>query len=105
MPAVAGMVSDIEAELPTGSVFYLVDQEEPAATVRHILEKTYIPVTVVLDTDGNIGATLYTQPRVGLPFSRSYVLDVDTSDFTPVVEDVFTSYDPAAILESINDAL
>jgi hypothetical protein len=94
------MVSDIQADLPTGAEFFLVNQEQPQATVRHILEKVYLPVTVLHDTDGNIGRTLYPQPRVGLPFSRSYVID-DTS----VVTGVFTTYDPEAINQTIDDSL
>ena len=103
MPAVASMVGDIESDLPTGATFFLVDQGEPAATIRHVLEKMYIPLTVYLDTDSSAG-TLYDQPGVGLPFGRSYVIDSD--DFgEPFVTDVFTTYDPAAVLEAISDAL
>lgn len=100
LPAVASMVMDVEDPLPTGATFFLVNQEEAQATVRHVMEKTYIPLTVVHDTDGTIGATLYTQPRVGLPFSRSFVVDADG-----MVTSVFTSYDPAAINDAIDDAL
>lgn len=94
------MVGDIEENLPTGSSFFVVAQGEPPGTVRHIIEKTYIPLTVFLDTDGNVGATFYPQPRVGLPFSRSYVVDADG-----YVTDVFASYRPLDVIDAIEDAL
>jgi hypothetical protein len=93
-------VGDIEADLPTGASVFLVAQGEPPGTVRHVLEKTYIPLPVFLDADANVGGTLYRQPRTGLPFGRSYVVDADG-----FVTDVFTSYRPLDILDSINDAL
>jgi hypothetical protein len=98
------MVGDIEADLPPGATFFVVDQEEPPATIRHVLEKVHIPLTVVLDTDGNIGATLYDQPRVVLPFGRSYVIDTTTT-FDPLVYRIFTGYDPHKIMEAIDGAL
>ena len=94
------MVGDIEADLPTGASFFIVAQGEPPGTVRHVLEKTYIPLPVFLDTDANVGGTLYTQPRIGLPFSRSYVIDAEG-----YVTDVFTGYQPLEILDAIEDAI
>ena len=98
------MVGDIQADLPPGATFFVVDQEEPPATIRHVLEKVHIPLTVVLDTDGNIGTTLYDQPRVGLPFARSYVIDTTTT-FDPLIHGIFTGYSPQEIMESIDGAL
>ncbi len=100
LPAVAAMVSDVDADLPVGAAFFLVDQGEPTATIRHVMEKVYLPVLVAHDTDGSIGHDLYDQPRVGLPFSRSYVVDS-----TSLVTAVFTAYDPAAVNQAIDDSL
>ena len=90
------MVSDIQPNLPAGVQFFLVDEGEPASVTRHVLEKVYIPLPIFLDLDGHVGAHLYWQPLVGLPFARSFLIDTDLE-----VTDIFTGYSPNAALEAI----
>jgi peroxiredoxin len=104
LPALAAMRGDIDQHLPVGAELFVVDQGEQESTLRHVLSKTYIPIEVYLDADGSVGGTLYDQPAVGLPFGRGYVIDAGTS-FEPVVTDVFTGYEPQAVLEAIGDDL
>ena len=90
------MVSDIQPNLPQGVAFFLIDQGEPVAVTRHVLEKVYIPLPVFLDIDGHVGAELYREPLVGLPFGRSFLIDTGLE-----VTDIFTEYAPQAALEAI----
>ncbi|MBW2264541.1 MAG: hypothetical protein JRG91_21455 [Deltaproteobacteria bacterium] len=106
LPSLAAMAGDIAPDLPTGSSFFVIDQEEAPGTIRHVLEKTYIPLTIVLDTDGSIADTLYSQPSQpdsGLPFGRAFVFE--QIDFDPYVADVYDRYDPQGLLDDITDAL
>jgi hypothetical protein len=100
LPEIAAMAGDVAPDLPGGAFFFLVDQGDPAATVRHVLEKTRIPTTVFLDEDETVGVYLYAQPGVGLPFSRYYVIDIDG-----YVMYVSASYDPWAALAAVEAAL
>ena len=78
-------------------VSFMLKCQEPISVTRHVLEKVHIPLPVYLDVDGEVGITLYSQPQVGLPFSRSFLIDTDLE-----VTDIFTSYDPQAVLEAID---
>jgi hypothetical protein len=100
LPEVAALHGDIHAALPAGAEALLLDQGEPVATVRHVIEKTYLPLTVAHDEDGTIGGDLYDQPATGLPFGRSYVVDSES-----IVTRVGASYEPAAVLEAVEEAL
>jgi len=103
LPSLAAMASDIAADLPTGARFFAIDQEEAPGTIRHVLEKTYIPLTVVIDTDGSISDTLYSLPDSGLPFDRGFVFE--QIDFSPYVTDTYDRYEPVDMLDDIGDAL
>jgi hypothetical protein len=103
LPSLVAMVGDIEDELPTGASFFAVDQGEASGTIRHVLEKTYVPLTVVIDTDGSISETLYSLPDSGLPFDRGFVFEQIT--FSPYVTDTYDRYEPVDMLDDIGDAL
>jgi len=100
MPVVVAMEPDVGDVLPTGARFFLVAQGEPDSVVEHVLEKIRIPVEVFLDGDESVGAGLYDQPRVGVPFGRAYVIDSDG-----FVTDVFAGYAPDDVNDAIDDAL
>ncbi len=103
LPSLAAMAGDMAPELPTGSSFFVIDQEEAPGTIRHVLEKTYIPLTVVIDADGSIADTLYSLPDSGLPFDRAFVFE--QIDFAPYVTDTYDRYDPQGLLDDLADAL
>ena len=103
LPSLAATAGDVEPDLPVGSSFFVVDQQEAPGTIRHVLEKTYIPLTVVIDTDGSIASTLYSLPDSGLPFERAFVFE--QIEFVAYVTDTYDRYDPVNMLDDIGDAL
>ncbi len=90
------MVTEVANELPPNTAMFLVNQGEESGTVNHLLEKLHIPIVVFLDTDGSVGKTTYGQPKVGIPFGRSYVVDSQGT-----VTAVMAGYSPAAVLAAL----
>jgi peroxiredoxin len=99
LPAVASMSSDILSEMPRGADFFLVNPEGEHDVLRHVLEKIYIPMPILLDDDQTINL-VYNQPRVGLPFGRSYVVDT-----RGIVTKVSVTYSPSKAVEALEAAL
>lgn len=93
-------VADIRDELPAGVHFFIVNEEEPPATMQHTLEKVYMPAPILSDyREQSIGASLYRQPGVGLPFGRAFVIDAQQTALS-----VHTGYGPAGIVASAQAA-
>jgi len=94
------MVADIDRLISDDVRFFLVCQDEQESVVRHLLEKIYLPIPVLLDNEGaEIGARMYMQPQVGIPFGRAYVIDG-----SGVITSVLTGYAPGRTLEAIEAA-
>ncbi len=112
LPVAAATVMDVQAPLPASGKVLLVDQAEPESVVRHVLEKVYLPMEVLLDcAPGNpscqqIGAALYQQSGTNIPFGRSYVLDpMSPPGASLTATAVITSYDGALASCKMVDAL
>jgi hypothetical protein len=116
------MVQDIAAQLPQNVEFVLLNQGEAKATLLHVMEKTYLPVKMVIDNCESgqyceyVGAKLYQQPDASgviypgrwFPFSRAYVIKVNGTsppNTSLEVTSMLTGYDPRVVLCRIEDAL
>ena len=69
MPAVASMAQDVAAQIPQNVGFVMVNQGEAKATLLHVMEKTYLPIKMVID---NCESDQY-HPSVDVLTSRSFV--------------------------------
>lgn len=116
------MTQDIAAQLPQNVAFVLINQGEAQATLLHVMEKTYLPMKMLIDNcePGQpceyVGGKLYQQPDSAgvvypgrwFPFSRAYVIAVNGNappNTTLQVTSVLTGYDPRIALCRIEDAL
>ncbi|MBA3915338.1 MAG: hypothetical protein H0X25_16090 [Acidobacteriales bacterium] len=112
------MIEDVDAQIPGNVAFLLVDEGEPQATLLHVMEKTYLPVKMLIDNCEtgqyceNVGAVIYQQPDSTyaarwVPFARAYVIKVsgDAPNSTLETTSVMTGYDPRVVLCKIQDAL
>ncbi len=113
------MTSDIVDQIPSNVAFFLVNQDEPKSVVLHILEKVYLPISVLIDNCEpgqsclHVGSVLYQQPDhhisyAWFPFSRSYVIKVlgqAPPNTSLQVTSVLTGYDPGVVLCKIEEAL
>ena len=101
MPAVAGRASDIRRPLSDqGADLFLVAQDETRDILAHVLEKVYLPIPIYVD-DGpqDVGAVMYQQPAVGIPFGRAFTIDV-----AGFVVDCAVGYSPGHVIEVVDAA-
>ncbi len=100
----------------------MVNQGEAKATLLHVMEKTYLPIKMVIDNCESdqyceyVGGKLYQQPDSAgvvyagrwFPFSRAYVVKVigqAPPNTSLQVTSMLTGYDPRVVQCRIEDAL